>query len=103
MLEKAGFRYQDRIDPFDGGPHFACATNDIVPVQRYRRAKLAPKKLEGGWEEHLIAVERTGPKLRFRAVKAPCRLDDDMAFLPGDAWDALGLQAGERVHTVPLS
>ena len=30
MLVRAGFEYASRIDPFDGGPHFHCRTDDIV-------------------------------------------------------------------------
>lgn len=103
MLEKVGFRYQDRIDPFDGGPHFACKTRDIRVIQGYRRARLSAERLEEPWEEWLVAVERPAARVRFRAVKTPCRMDGDLAQLPEEAWRALGADAGERLHAVPFS
>lgn len=33
MLKHIGFEYAQRIDPFDGGPHFSARLDDIVPVQ----------------------------------------------------------------------
>ena len=40
MLRRIGFRYADRVDPFDGGPHFFAATEDIQPVKETRQAKI---------------------------------------------------------------
>ncbi len=33
MLEDLGFKYTNRIDPFDGGPHLECDTADISIVR----------------------------------------------------------------------
>src|SRR5262245_11122726 len=41
LLKRIGFRYADRIDPFDGGPHFTAPTDEITLVQRTRRARVA--------------------------------------------------------------
>lgn len=30
ILEEIGFRFNGHLDPFDGGPHFACATDAIT-------------------------------------------------------------------------
>ncbi len=35
MLEKIGFKYAAEVDPFDGGPHYKCALNDISIVKNY--------------------------------------------------------------------
>lgn len=32
LLSKLGFSYHDRIDPFDGGPHYEMRTEDLKPV-----------------------------------------------------------------------
>ena len=37
MLVRAGFRYAQQIDPFDGGPHFHARTDELVPVKAARR------------------------------------------------------------------
>ena len=37
ILQRAGFRYLDTIDPFDGGPHYGAALEDVSPIQRSHR------------------------------------------------------------------
>lgn len=33
MLESAGFKYTNEVDPFDGGPHYRAKLKDIIPVK----------------------------------------------------------------------
>lgn len=40
MLRRIGFRYAERIDPFDGGPHFVAAVDEITLVRNTVRARL---------------------------------------------------------------
>jgi arginine N-succinyltransferase len=48
MLEGIGFKYNNMIDPFDGGPHYWAKTSQVGPVKRTQRVKLlhaaAPSK-----------------------------------------------------------
>lgn len=46
MLEAIGFEYDQHIDPFDGGPHFSAAVEDITLVQRHRKGTLSSAELE---------------------------------------------------------
>ncbi|MFM2152241.1 MAG: hypothetical protein RL199_676 [Pseudomonadota bacterium] len=102
MLEAIGFRYDQRIDPFDGGPHFSAATGDIAPVKSYRRSRLAAERLTGDAETFLVAVE--GNRARpFQAVKTPCRFTRDEVRLPGWALELLGAAEGDRVHAIPFA
>ena len=39
MLREIGFEYAQRIDPFDGGPHFHAATDEITLVGASARAR----------------------------------------------------------------
>ena len=48
MLERIGFRYVERIDPFDGGPHFEANLADVTLVRRFRTVKLAAEDFEHG-------------------------------------------------------
>ena len=36
ILQRAGFRYLNTIDPFDGGPHFGAPIHAVSPLQRRR-------------------------------------------------------------------
>jgi arginine N-succinyltransferase len=102
LLERIGFRYVERIDPFDGGPHFEAALADISLVRQYRVARLAEPALKTDFEEHLVAVERSSGKNRFRAVRTACRLDGETASLPAEARKLLGAQPGDKLHLIPF-
>src|SRR5215510_1698974 len=41
MLERIGFKYVERIDPFDGGPHYEASTAEISLVKRLRTCRVA--------------------------------------------------------------
>lgn len=34
LLQRAGFRYLNTVDPFDGGPHFGVQLTAVQPIQR---------------------------------------------------------------------
>jgi len=36
MLSRIGFRYAERVDPFDGGPHFTAPTDDVTLIRAVR-------------------------------------------------------------------
>jgi arginine N-succinyltransferase len=40
LLRRIGFEYAERVDPFDGGPHFTCATDRITLVRAARERLL---------------------------------------------------------------
>ncbi len=102
MLEKIGFTYTERIDPFDGGPHFEANVADITVVQKYRRTQVAEEVLDRQAEEWLVAAERGSGKGRIRAVKTPLVITDDQALLPAAAREALRVEPGDRVHAIPF-
>jgi arginine N-succinyltransferase len=117
MLRRIGFRYAERVDPFDGGPHFAAPTDEIVLVQRTHEIE-ASKLLPGAQVSKaraMIARDLSGPPF-FRAVWAPLRdegasrpsLERDPArqarrgVLDEAAADHLEIQAGSHAWVLPL-
>jgi arginine N-succinyltransferase len=102
MLVRMGFRFVERIDPFDGGPHFEAPLSEVTLVRAYRRARVAEAPLAGPGEEWLAAVSRPEGRVRFRAVRTAARLDGDEVGLPEEARALLEVDAGERVHLVPF-
>jgi arginine N-succinyltransferase len=108
MLEKIGFRYVERIDPFDGGPHFEAQLTDVLPVRQYRVARLS--RAESAYKrsqtrplaESLVGVLRTSGKNRFRAVRTPCRLQGDEAVISSEAREVLDVLPGDRLHIIPF-
>ncbi len=102
MLERIGFRYVERIDPFDGGPHFEARADDITLMRRFRTAKVHPEDLELQADEMLVSVERPSGKNRFRAVRCQVRLDDRTAMLPAKAKELLQIEPGMKVSCIPF-
>ncbi len=103
MLRRVGFHYAWRVDPFDGGPHFTAATDEVTLVQRSHRAAVVhvappghPPKLRA-----LVAVERPAPPF-FRAVITPWQVEGSGAAIGAEAAAHLGVTEGDDVWVLPL-
>ncbi|HET7755470.1 MAG TPA: arginine N-succinyltransferase [Anaeromyxobacteraceae bacterium] len=108
MLERLGFRYVDRIDPFDGGPHFEAHVADIPLVREHRRLRVSDADLPAHLEpldapELLVGVSRPRARVHFRAVRAPARVLGEQIALPPRARELLGVAPGDRVHSIPFT
>jgi arginine N-succinyltransferase len=59
MLRRIGFEYAERVDPFDGGPHFAAATDRVtlVAASRERTVQLREERGSSETEGGLAAAE----------------------------------------------
>jgi arginine N-succinyltransferase len=108
MLTRIGFRYDERIDPFDGGPHYSAPTELIEPIRKFRRARLAKERLPHDAEEgndcewRLVGVENTKGRNKFRAVRTLCAFRDAAMQLPEESVDALEASDGDRLQTIPF-
>jgi len=103
LLERMGFSYVSRIDPFDGGPHYEARLAEVSLVRAYRSARLLPRPLaHHGEPERLVARASASGRVRFRAVRAPARVDADGISLPTAARRLLGARPGETLHLVPF-
>lgn len=100
MLEEAGFRYLDRIDPFDGGPHFGASVDEIKPIREIKMLKA-----ERGEGDHptnrraLVAVEKDS---NFRAAVTPLQMEDGKIFIDSELMDILNIKPAEMVASMPL-
>jgi arginine N-succinyltransferase len=103
MLRRIGFRYAERVDPFDGGPHFTAPTDEITLVQRAHAAKVATISREPLLTNRsLVAVEPKEPPY-FRCVLAHCASTADNAVVLGEeAATHLGIDVGDEVWVLPL-
>lgn len=105
MLTRIGFRYWDRIDPFDGGPHYMAPTDEVELVQRTTRCRLiADEPARETSRRALIAhAQPTAPF--FVAVPVVSAIDrdhPDQIRVPQAAITHLGLQPGEITTVLPL-
>lgn len=103
MLERVGFRYQNHIDPFDGGPHFEAATDEIALIRAYRTARVGKGTGEGPTHDMLCAREAASGRVRFRAVRSGVRFEGGRVFLPEETATLLHVKPGDTVGLVPFS
>jgi arginine N-succinyltransferase len=103
MLERIGFQYVSRIDPFDGGPHYEAKLEDVTLVRAHRRAKLHPEPLIRENEpEWLVGISRPEGRNRFRAIRCSARIDGEHVRIPLKARELLEGEPGERVQLIPF-
>jgi arginine N-succinyltransferase len=104
ILVRAGFSYAQRIDPFDGGPHFHARTDDLVPIKASRpQVPVLDLVATPGSDATaaLCAVDLPGPPY-FLAVRALCSNRGDGVVLPVAAAALLGLKRGDPVGLLGL-
>jgi arginine N-succinyltransferase len=108
LLRRIGFQFANRIDPFNGGPHFVARTDDVTLLHTLRSAKVRPadgpeldrSELDAApWG--IVAVERAHSPY-FVQVGTRYRLVDDVVELPGQTCRQLGVAGGQSVWLQPI-
>jgi arginine N-succinyltransferase len=100
LLEMAGMRFLEQIDPFDAGPYYGGEVEDLIPVKQFVRARAVagtpdPERA-GRW---LVARDSVAG---FRAVAVPAVREGARLVVPHRGLELLRLEAGGRVCAVPL-
>ena len=104
MLRRIGFRYAERVDPFDGGPHFTAPTDEVTLVARTHEAKIGRlfPAVEAPKGRALVAIESAEAPF-FRCVHTPWRASSDgSAEIAREAAEHLGLAEGAKAWVLPL-
>jgi arginine N-succinyltransferase len=102
MLRRVGFKYADRVDPFDGGPHFTAPTEEITLVRATRTCKVGDTLEDGGGVRCLLGRDLERPPY-FRALEGRAVVsDDDVLRTRAETLAELELTPGDAVHCLPL-
>ena len=101
LLRRIGFRYVERVDPFDGGPHFLAPTDDISLIRAASRRSVVVGELQHPTRA-LVAVSHDHAPY-FRAATLAVDLEGDEMTLEAADVRNLGLEPGERPWTLPLA
>ena len=100
MLEKQGFAYHDRCDPFDGGPYLEAAVDSIPLVAATSQATLI------AGDERLNRVGfvscSANRGLGFRATRGAYALDGKHIRLAKATADSIGAVIGDVVGVTAL-
>jgi arginine N-succinyltransferase len=97
MLEREGFRFENYVDIFDGGPTMTAPTDQVRSIRDARQHRVVAIDRDGGVEA-LVAV---GELRDFRCTLGLVREAADGIVLSADAAKALGVVEDERVWHVP--
>src|SRR5713101_788063 len=89
MLERIGFKYAERIDPFDGGPHFEAPTEQISLIREFRTARLSDEEPAVSAPVCLVGYETKSGRNRFRGVRTPAETNGTVVGIPSNARKAL--------------
>lgn len=101
MLEKLGFKYNDFIDPFDGGPHLEAVTADIEIVKQTRWTELGSAVAPASAKRRGM-VSRLENDGEFRsAVVEYADSEDGRVRLTKAAMEALAFEPGMKVGVTP--
>ena len=102
MLRRIGFQYAERIDPFDGGPHFVAKTAEVTLVRDSRSAHVVPvETVDDGRPFGLVCVERDHPP-HFVATGCRFRVEGSEVGLAEETRSVLGVKAGDEVGVLPF-
>jgi arginine N-succinyltransferase len=110
MLRAAGFRYARRVDPFDGGPHFVAATEEVTLVRQARRVSFTGTLPSEDALTTSAAAPPAGVVLQYlgtapfaRSVLSPFRWSEpEGVLLPESVQAHLGLDLGASLMVTPL-
>jgi len=96
MLENEGFRFENYIDIFDGGPTMTALTDDVRTIREARDSQILAVDHDGG-EKALIA---SGRLRDFRCAYGTVRQCDAKVVIDPAAAKALGVGEGDTVSHV---
>ena len=99
LLESIGFEYLDEVDPFDGGPHFGCSTQDIAPIKMGKRVRVSEFADPSYKNQGLLGISQEN----FKAAVVSYDLRGDEISIPSKSKSLLGLDNDEEVFLSPFN
>lgn len=98
LLESIGFEYLEEVDPFDGGPHYGCRTQDILPISFAKKYRICESK-DATFASQGLMARASGP---FRATLVAYDLRGDDIMIPEKYKKALQVENDDEVIMAPF-
>jgi arginine N-succinyltransferase len=100
ILEQAGMRFLQQMDPFDGGPYYGAEVENLAPVKSAAayRATIGASAEKDGIRCLISREDARG----FRAIAATAAVDKRRMILPRAILDTLMTKDGDRIYASPL-
>jgi arginine N-succinyltransferase len=99
LLERAGFRWNGQIDPFDAGPYYGSRTDRVIPIRETVQAIVGAEEPGADATDRIVS---SGSGATFRAITTPVEEENGVVSLPKDARRRLTIREGETVAVTPL-
>lgn len=101
MLEKLGLAFRQEIDPFDGGPHYSCPLNEILPLQKKISGKVGTDFKADQAQKGLASFNH--PEYAFAAFQTLFSVDKKLIHLPPGSLSFLPEDAiNHSITAIPL-
>jgi arginine N-succinyltransferase len=102
MLRAVGFRYAERVDPFDGGPHYLAERSEVHPIREAAARRATSGDVAPGRAYLVGRFFDEAPWIRVRSTRRVELVGQEEIVLHGDLFSALSLDESDRVFVVPL-
>lgn len=99
LLERAGFYWVGEIDPFDAGPFYGAAFDEVIPIRDSVMGHVADGAPGDAARRYIATSESCGS---FRAVVAHADVQGGELHLQKEALDRLGLAKGDELGLTPF-
>ena len=100
LIEQAGMKFLEHIDPFDAGPYYGADIEDLVPVKEFRALRAKAGEPDAA-KTRLYLVAKDDSK-GFRAVQVNAVVESEHVIVTPDTLKVLSSQEGDELDTVPL-
>ena len=98
ILEQAGMRYLNQIDPFDGGPYYGARVDEIAPIKSHARYQAIAGTPDDSARFMVARHDTRG----FRAVASIAQPRKRQIILPAAVLNLLKVRPSDQVDVTPL-
>ncbi len=99
LLESVGFRYNEHIDPFDGGPYLEALVDEIELVRQTKTMTVGKAAAKEREQMGIVSVNRGH---EFRAVRVAYAESGGKISIDPEAAEVIGAKPGDEVWVTPL-
>jgi arginine N-succinyltransferase len=100
LLEQAGMKFLNHLDPFDAGPYYGAEISELGPVKEYRA--LVAIIGEPSPEKRRAFMVARDDRRGFRAVRAEAAVEGSRIIVNKAVLAALSVRERGRLDVVPL-